>query len=251
VESINEQVERLIVRSLDGELTDDEQLALDRELIRDPDARILMDEYRNVDSACASAMSSWLDAGEVQSSKFEVQRERQQGVGWAVPIKPSRARQGDQGGSVVSEALRVRRAQGEEAVIRQLTIGNRQLTRRHHYRQLLILIPGAIAAALLAIVFPWPAKHPNGDAHSTHSLTSGLVDEALSNHRPSVVPHYSNNETSMRSAAWTNPATYRGTGREVIGIMGDDGNIYWIEVERTRTIERGASPVPADKLNQM
>jgi len=39
----------------------------------------------------------------------------------------------------------------------------------------------------------------------------------------------------MRSVRST-PAIHRNTDREIIGVVGDDGNLYWIEVERTRTV---------------
>ncbi|MCH7597054.1 MAG: hypothetical protein IID35_10895, partial [Planctomycetes bacterium] len=47
--NIDENLERLIVRSLDGDLSEDEQLDLDRELIRNPDALRLMEEYGSID----------------------------------------------------------------------------------------------------------------------------------------------------------------------------------------------------------
>ena len=41
---VNARIEQLIVRRLDGELTDDERLELDRALMRDPRARRLLQE---------------------------------------------------------------------------------------------------------------------------------------------------------------------------------------------------------------
>ena len=39
----------------------------------------------------------------------------------------------------------------------------------------------------------------------------------------------------------TMPRMRSDTGREVIGVVGEDGNLYWIEVDRTRTIRVPAS----------
>ncbi len=35
----------------------------------------------------------------------------------------------------------------------------------------------------------------------------------------------------------------RDRGRETIGVLGEDGNIYWIEVDRTRTVRKAAPQV--------
>lgn len=53
---VNERIERLIVRRLDGELTADEQLELDRELMRSPEARDLLDSYQQIDEAASAAL---------------------------------------------------------------------------------------------------------------------------------------------------------------------------------------------------
>ena len=42
MEHVDEHLERMIGRSLDGELPEEEQLELDRELIRDPAAHAMM-----------------------------------------------------------------------------------------------------------------------------------------------------------------------------------------------------------------
>ncbi len=40
----------------------------------------------------------------------------------------------------------------------------------------------------------------------------------------------------------------RVTGREVLGVVGEDGNIYWIEVDRIRTIRRPIAGSAAEEL---
>jgi anti-sigma factor RsiW len=54
---INEHVERLIVRRLDGELSAAEQLELDRELIRDPAARALYERYAAIDTLAGRVLA--------------------------------------------------------------------------------------------------------------------------------------------------------------------------------------------------
>ena len=56
----DEHLERLIVRNLHGELTEDESLELDRALIRDPEARLAMDEYARVESLAAAGLGAAL-----------------------------------------------------------------------------------------------------------------------------------------------------------------------------------------------
>lgn len=54
---IDPQIERLIVRRLDGELTPDEQLELDRVLLKDPAARDLLEAYGRIDRAAGDALA--------------------------------------------------------------------------------------------------------------------------------------------------------------------------------------------------
>ncbi|MCB9850552.1 MAG: hypothetical protein H6817_07590 [Phycisphaerales bacterium] len=53
---VNEQLERLISRRLDGELTADEQLELDRELLRNPAARQMLEQYAAIDTLAAEVL---------------------------------------------------------------------------------------------------------------------------------------------------------------------------------------------------
>jgi hypothetical protein len=54
---IDERIERLIIRRLDGELNADEELELDRELLRSPEARRLLEEHEQIDSVAAAALA--------------------------------------------------------------------------------------------------------------------------------------------------------------------------------------------------
>ncbi len=61
---IDDNLERRIVRSLDRESTADEDLALERELLRRPEARGIRDDYRRIDDAAADALHAVLDSAE-------------------------------------------------------------------------------------------------------------------------------------------------------------------------------------------
>ncbi|MHC5110052.1 MAG: anti-sigma factor family protein [Planctomycetota bacterium] len=58
MKSSKRDIERLISLSLDGELSDEEQLSLNRELIRDPSAQRMMDAYRAADRMVVDALQS-------------------------------------------------------------------------------------------------------------------------------------------------------------------------------------------------
>lgn len=59
---IDDNLERRIGRSLDHESTTDEDLALERELLRCPEARQVRDDYRRIDDAVAGALHAVLDS---------------------------------------------------------------------------------------------------------------------------------------------------------------------------------------------
>lgn len=178
---VNEQLERRMIRSLDGALTEDEELELNRELIRNPEAHRLMAEYRAVDGLAAAALDRVVGG---EAPKLD-------GATWARAVPAKR--------------------------------------RAWQARAWLWLAPGAIAAALLALIVPRPSLTGVGPAPIVRgpgaSIPEGVVRSPFSGGQPDM----------MRSVRST-PAIHRNTGREIIGVVGDDGNLYWIEVERTRTV---------------
>ena len=186
--SRSSDIERLIVRHLDGEITADEDLELSREIIRNPEARRMLEEYQRVDVlAGASLRRALSDDGDT----FELK-----------PVEPGRA-------ASPRRALRYHRAW--------------------------LLVSGAIAAAVLAIVIPRPVLQPSPEAPAiaerlqstpTFPANSAPANRSLMRHIGSGLPH------------GALPRVKRDTGREVFGVMGDDGSIYWIEVDRIRTIRR-------------
>ena len=62
---VNENIERLIVRRLDGALSEDEELELNRELIRNPEAHRLLEDYRHIDALAGAALANALGDGGV------------------------------------------------------------------------------------------------------------------------------------------------------------------------------------------
>ncbi len=178
---MDEKTEKLIVRSLDGELCDEDQLELNRELIRNPQARRLMEEYRRIDALAGAALDQVL--GE-ERKVFD-----------PADLPPRLA-------------------------AHQVARFNRGWW----------LVPGAVAAALLAIVI---GRLPVGP--TSHETAQG--DWNNSNAQVPVVGQPVGPQGLMRTVG-TRPSITRRTGREVLGVVGEDGNIYWIEVDRIRTIKR-------------
>lgn len=99
-----------------------------------------------------------------------------------------------------------------------------------------LMIPGAIAAALLAMVIPDPDVH--------HPSTAPLVSDGRELF--SVTPESAWDGSKLTMPVSTAPKIRSQTGRDVIGVVGDDGNLYWIEVEKKRTVRwpAGSSLTP-------
>jgi len=68
---IDEHVERLINRRLDGELTEDESLELDRQLIRSPEARALVEEYERAGALAGDALRAALGEDDSRQDRPE------------------------------------------------------------------------------------------------------------------------------------------------------------------------------------
>ncbi len=87
----NERIERLINRKLDGELTEDEQLELDRALIRSPEDRGLLEELLHIDSLCGAAVRDGCcadggDAGfSTEVPRIGTVRPRRKRTWWVMP----------------------------------------------------------------------------------------------------------------------------------------------------------------------
>jgi len=64
---IDERTEQLINRRLDGELTSDEQLELNKRLIRSPEARALIEDYQKMDALAHATLDNFSQKSELAS----------------------------------------------------------------------------------------------------------------------------------------------------------------------------------------
>lgn len=200
----DKDIERRIVRRLDGESTPDENFELDRELIRDPDARQMYDSYQQVDELAAEVLGGVLpDVGESFNA----------------------------------------------ATLAEVTA---QPRRRRLHRGFW-LVPGAIAAALLAIVVPRPGVAPQEQPAVVLSepATESVIPQMQLPYAPSNGYPRDGLMRNASDSGRTVPRIRRDTGRDVLGVIGDDGNIYWIEVDRTRTIRRTGRDGRTRALDEM
>lgn len=184
---VDPKIERLIVRQLDGEITEAEQLELNRELLRNPGAHRLWEEYRALDAT----------AGEVLQNLLVDRHSSFDPTTLPSPVT--------------------------------VTATRPQFVRRHW-----LLLSGAVAAAILALAIPRPAVTTNNQPGSFVEKTGAqpiLVDHARRS-RPV------NEGGLMRNVSM--PSVQRETGTDVFGVLDENGNVYWIEVERTRTLRRPA-----------
>lgn len=179
----DKDIERLIVRCLDGAITEDEQLTLNRELIRDPEARRLMDDYRRADDLAVAALG---------------QAFGDDTLNYDPTLLPDRA--------VPVQRVGIHRGWW--------------------------MATGVAAAAMLAIFVGLPPLSPTpGSGVADGGLEIPLVHAAQSS------PGVGSVDVPMRNASMA-PRMNRRTGRDVLGVVGDDGNIYWLEVDRSRTVRR-------------
>lgn len=189
---VTEDTERLIVRHLDGELTQDEELVLSRELLRNPAARRMMDDYQGVDRLASAALSqTCLGTTDPRAITFE-----------SKPVRPA--------------------------------------VRFHPHRGWL-LVPGAIAAALLALAIPrWDSLTAPPSPKFTESAPR----------TPQLLPVPAAQPNDLHRTVGLRPKIQRDTGREVIGVQGDDGNFYWIEIDRTWTVRQPVQPLRSGEDGQ-
>jgi hypothetical protein len=188
--NVDKDIEKLIVRGLDSELSEDEQLALDRELIRNPEARRLMDEYRRIDEVTAAVLHDALG-------------------GNRMPLDPD---------TLPSRA-------GSPPI------------RRYHRGWW--LVPGAVAAALLAVVVGLRPPQVRFPVTAPFSSPVPYVRGPGSVQTPPIITSRSGPREFMRTVGnHPMPRVKRSTGRDVFGVMGEDGNIYWIEVDRVWTLRQ-------------
>lgn len=192
---IDEKLERLINRALDGELTADERLALDRELIREPAAREVMEHSGRLDALAAAALRS------------------------ALAHDPLHA------GQTMPQTLRPPRPRG--------------------YHRAWWLLPGAVAAALLAGLLVFPRSVPDQaavahrDGSRPESVRRPTGPVIYPGERLPFSPSNGGIVPVGHRPTWVDRAVDRG----VYGVRGSDGNIYLIEIQHTQTREQPGTSV--------
>jgi hypothetical protein len=197
---LNNDIERLIVRHLDSELTADEELGLSRELIRNPDARQMLEDYEQADALAVAALNS-------------VITESRECDPTALPVRA-------------------------------------QPVRRAGYLRAWWVIPGAVAAAILALLVPNPSVVP-------HTNEPVVVSHTKSHTKLQPPERIALPQTGDVTDIMQNASTHSGTriqrktGREVFGVVGDDGNIYWIQVDRIRTVRQPRRSTVARSPNEV
>jgi hypothetical protein len=190
-----ESVEELIIRSLDGELSEEEEVRLDRAVLRDPEARRLRDEYERTDALASAALNEALPE---EAPSFDP---------FALTTRANR-----------HDAVSAGRARGS------------------HWTWW--LMPGAVAAAIVAVlVIPMSTQQPRDVESPIVSMPLErpvIQDDSLLNHpmnKPQVQPVLHGPRKIKKR-----------TDREYIAVLGEDGQVYWLEVDRTRMIK---GPKPA------
>lgn len=217
----NDNWDRLMSRRLDGVAGEDEVLELDRELIRNPALRVRWDELQRIDAAAAEALVG-------------VSSDRTESVAAARAIADR---------ATCAEAPRIRW--------------------RSRMHRGWLFVPGAIAAALAAMVIPRIELGPSRSRGPIVAQVPGPAGSRDALH-PSVLEPSGRASTALDWGArslrdsgvpgdlmHTVGTTRRSTGRDVLGIVGDDGSIYFIEVDRTRTIRQpsaGANPNESERM---
>ncbi len=193
-----DNIENLITRKLDGILSAEEDLELNRAMIRDPDSHTMCEETTRVDGLAAAALECALG-----------QSNRELGFD---PM--------------------------------ELTNRHDQL-RRSPWRRAWWLLPSSIAAGLAILVSIAPTLD------TTAPLLAEL-DGATPNVyvAPTPAPPPLVRGSRQASHGPAVPRVHRDTVRDLIGVMGKDGNIYLIEVDRTRTIRRPDARYRASRASE-
>lgn len=218
------ELERLISRRLDGESTADENILLDREILRNPSAARLLAEESRIDALAAEVL-------------------RPVAVGCATPG---------------FDPLELARSTPRDVT-----------TRSRGLRRVWWGVPAALAALVTLSLIPrdsWDSfiQHPGSPRASADlseppvSLTGGLPLPVRRHggdwNRPGgVEPARGDVALSggggVRQAV-AQPANQikRDVALDYITVIGDDGKLYWLEVDRSRTVKgsrnvSGGSPV--------
>lgn len=111
---VDERIERLIVRSLDGEASPQEQAELRRVLARDPAAKALWREYQSNDAMAADAIERLIIGPATAAAGLQSRRRSARWLGWGAAAAVALllvwplgrfAADGDSGGAAVRDSV--------------------------------------------------------------------------------------------------------------------------------------------------
>lgn len=179
----DDQFDELMSRALDGALSDEEQSALDREVLRDVEKRRELEAWQQADGMAGRVVCADVPDRDVSAEALD----------W---------------------------------------ISERPQRRRLMMHRGWFLVPGAIAAALLAVFVARinESNRPAPVADNKPQPFVGPVSEDMVS--PQDVGVFTVSEKPTQQLQ-------RNLYRDVIAVPGEDGRIYWIETDWLRTMRRG------------
>ncbi len=194
---LDEKIERLINRKLDGELTYDERLELDRALIRSPEHRRMLEELQRIDALCGESIRS------------EVEAE---------PDRP-------------------------EEMLRPVAHVPFQ---RHRWPRLWWLLPGAVAACLGWFTLAGGLTGVGSSGRQGMGPVGPMAGNGFGLHeeieRPGLIRAPSVRPISATSVpGWTGGIRDGRRNTGLYWVIGSDGNLYLIQVDRVQTFRRRGS----------
>ncbi len=209
-----DRMERLICRKLDGELTVDEQAELDRERLRNPELRALLAEYEQIDAACGDALRSVVAASDSRQHRQPIRMNadgsgsmsrsviRMPRLWWVMPVAAAACiavfGMLDRGATIVPPD------QSEPATV----VDGGQMDERPVERRL-------------------PMGRQKVDLTNRPTYVDSM--HGRRGERPSPMDY------GIIPASAQVPRVQRHRDTEIIGVPGEDGKVYLIEVQRTRT----------------
>lgn len=141
----------------------------------------------------------------------------------------------DVAGTVLREVLQ---STGEPTLVDPPTVMVPQPVQSRRIATQWLLVPGAIAAAVLALIIP-PPVGPTRDQQVSR-VPEMIQTAPMSLHDQPVDRGLMRNvgATSSPMSSPMRSQIHRRRGREILGIERDDGSLFWIEIDRTRKFER-------------
>lgn len=213
-------IEHLISASLDAALTEEEDLALNRTLIRDPEARHLMDDMRATDELAGNVLrrvamsgadlgdpAQWVEGVNQVAPRHFVRRS------WWLAV-----------GSIAAALAAVISHNVSQSLQQQPEIvANGQ--------------PGSVDQTLSEIHPASSGSIADGSRTTSEVLPGELPEMPRPQFRAGPVP-VSSQDLTRRVSAPPQRRIKRDVYRDYYGIRGSENSFYWIEVDRCRTVRK-------------